>query len=729
MTSSACQPAVAATPDDWITVDKAAELTGHSVRHWRRLAARAFQRQLACQAPPVGGKGKPVWWLHRSLDSRLTRHPTKAMREDRARLSLIERYPADHVDLAYRKAHWLRQWRMRVERPRPAGLTDLQLAGRVVADARRSEPDDFKISVRSLQAWHTAYNALGDDGHIRGVEALVPKYAHEPGAAAVTRSPDAVAFFYSLFHAQKPFTIRACHEATLREAKARAWSWPPSVTATTRWLRKYDRLDLTCLHREGAGPYSHKFMPHLETDWDAIQPGEMYVCDHTQCDFWVSYRDQQIRPWLTAIQDMRSRVIVGRHLGPAPHSDAIAHAFMRAFRDWAIPQHMRIDNGKDFCSKWLTGLTKSEVRALRREYGGRWKEIMRTRRDHALGSDPRWLGLTPELGIDLIYAIPYAAWSKGTVERWFGTFHDQCGKTFVTYCGNSPQTKPECIEEIRKGRRGTPGRGVQLVDTSDIPTLDQAAERIGQYLDVYHRTAHRGAGMTGRTPLELWATAQSLRKADPTALAFLVSIRGAYKVTGNGVSLTVSGARLSFGARSHALRRFAGREVLVGVDPAHPVEAFAFEPDTRRLIARLEPNKRIHPCATTDDVREAIAETQRDRKVMRQGQRTAARRTRSASERINAHVTAKRAELLATGTDNAQANIVPVRTGFERLPAPVRTDSADAFCPSDDEDLSDLFDDSEPDLVIDDDDAGFDELLDDPETDPADPDDDLEELL
>ncbi len=695
--------------DDWITVDQAAVLTGQSLRRLQQRALAATGRGLARKGPPPTGTGKAVWWVHRSLDVRLTRYPDRPTRDDRERESLLDRHPAHHVELAYRKAHWLHVWRDRCRRPRPAGLTDRDLAIAVATEARQTEGERFRISARSLQQWRADASELGADGTVRGVEALIPRYRSRAALTSQTdtRSPDAIEWFYAIFRAGNQLSAKQCHAATLRKAAEHGWQWPDSYRATTRWLKEHDDRATTCLHRDGTDAYSHRYMPHLQTDWDAIAPGEMYVCDHTQCDFWAEYRSRQIRPWLTAIQDMRSRCIVGWHLGPTPHQDAIAVALRKAFADWAIPRKTRIDNGKDFTSKYLAGLTKSELRAMRKEFGRRWKDVVRRKRDYAIADDPRWLGLMPELGIELIYAIPYAPWSKGILERWFGTFEGRCGKMFASYCGRSPQHKPQCLQAVREGRGRAVAGGLSCVDTSDIPTLDDAARRIGDYIDTYHRTAHAGDGMRGRTPLQVWATAGTLRKAEPEALAFLASVRGAYKVTGNGVTLTVGGARLSYGRSHPALRRYAGREVLVAVAQERASEALAFDPSTRRLIGRLPANERIHPCATTDDTREAIAQIQRERKAMRQAERSAPRRMRTATQRINEHATAELSELRATGTDDAAstAHIVPVRTGFEGVSIPDRTPS-DTGPDDPPRSVADLLNDGD----LDDDAPGYDDL-------------------
>ena len=126
---------------------------------------------------------------------------------------------------------------------------------------------------------------------------------------------------------------------------------------------------------------------------------------------------------------------------------------------------MRIDNGKDFQARTFTGLSKREARELRRVYGREWKDVVRRQRDAVALDDPRWMGIVEELGIRRINANPYAAWSKGQIERWFRTFEDQCAKLFVSYCGNEPKNRPECLPDVMRGRRGIGNDALQRMFT------------------------------------------------------------------------------------------------------------------------------------------------------------------------------------------------------------------------------------------------------------------------
>ena len=349
---------------DWVTVDQAAEFTGEGVRTWRWRAQREAvearhrgRRSLAVKAAPPSGRGRPMWHIHRSYDARLSRCPTRQTRDERIREALSVKYPAHIVDRALRKNYWLQRWRTTCERDR-GGATDRDLAEKIVAEARQAEGEGFKISVRSLYGWWRRYNRLGADGHILAVEGLIDQYHGDGGDSPGSRSPEAVAWFYDLYHTENKMPIRTCHDVTLAEAGRRGWSWPASYTATVSWLEKHDDHSLTFLRRQGKRAWAQRYLPHLEISYTKIESGELYEGDHTPCDFWVRYKDRTIRPWLTTFQDVRSRCIVGWHLGPTPHQDAILAALHMAFRDWAIPSIMRIDNGRDFTSKAITGYTK-----------------------------------------------------------------------------------------------------------------------------------------------------------------------------------------------------------------------------------------------------------------------------------------------------------------------------------------------------------------------------------
>ncbi len=652
--------------DEWLSLDDAARLLDLHVRTLRFRCAQWAKSGQAQKRPCANGPA--VWFVHASVDARLSPCPDASTREQAAGATLLQRFPMHHVQRAHKKAYYLHKWREQCSRGSEtlrygSRRTDRRIAAEIVAEAKREEGDGFKISVRTLQLWKEAYDSIGDDGQMRGLEALVDRYASTaPGAdPRAALSPEAVAYFYALYRTTNRRSIVYCHELTLEESRRQGWRWAESANATGSWLQRYDDVAQTFLAHWGKRAFTKRYMPYAAMNWRLVPPGHFYVCDHSQCDFWVSYKDTQIRPWLTAVQDCRSRRIVGWQFGPAPHQESILCALRMAFRE-AIPKVMRIDNGKDFTAKSIVGLTKAGVREARKESDGVWSH--RTLMDC---DDLKWKGIAAELGVKLIFAHPYSPWSKGTLERFFRTFEDRFSRDFVTYCGNSPENRPEPLQDIREGRTGRTHGGLEVIDTSDIPTLDEAGAALAEWMRDYEIRPHRGRGVEGTTPREVWNSATTLNKADDASLDLLMSVRGAYKVGANGVSLVVAGGTLGYGATDPALARYKGREVLVAVDPRYPARCLVFDCDTRRLISRPTQNDLLDPDATTDDVREGIAAVARARKDSNRVARNAPRAVRSSVQIINESKRRDRRELRATGTDDAspQANITAVRLGFE----------------------------------------------------------------
>lgn len=537
------------------------------------------------------------------------------------------------------------------------------------------------MSPRSLQLWWAAYNELDETGTIAGIEALVPRYA---GPGRPTRSPDAIAYYYSLYHTQGGQTVRTCHEATCEMADREGWDWPRSYAATVRWLERHDDVAESCLHRAGPAKYSQRYMEHLEIDKSVLQPGELYESDHSQCDFWCTHDGVQFRPWFTSILDCRSRLIVGWHLGTAPHQDAILSAMRMAFRDRAIPERFHMDQGRDFTSRLITGFTKRDHRRLRRELGPDWRDILREQ------YDVLWMGVLGELGVEIVLAIPYQPWSKGQTETSFRFLHDRFDRSFATYCGRDTAHRPECLEVIRRGYSRAEAKTLQdrygsewklhavckLVNDSDIPTLDTARKELTDEIELYHHREHRGQAMDGRTPAAVWQTATRLRRAHETELLALLQARGVYRVGANGVRFKIGADTRGYGAASAALRRYKGRDVYVTLDPDDCSFCVAYTADRTHCIGRLESNDRIPANTGVDELREAIRDINRRRKVMRTAAAEAPARMRSASQELRARRARKVAALRATGTDDAtanQADIAVVRTGFEAASIPARS--------------------------------------------------------
>src|ERR1022692_4184994 len=63
------------------------------------------------------------------------------------------------------------------------------------------------------------------------------------------------------------------------------------------------------------------------------------------CGIWSN---AALRPWLTAMIDMRSRKIVGTAWSATPSSHTISSALRVGIESFGIPQILYVDNGKDY---------------------------------------------------------------------------------------------------------------------------------------------------------------------------------------------------------------------------------------------------------------------------------------------------------------------------------------------------------------------------------------------
>lgn len=150
--------------------------------------------------------------------------------------------------------------------------------------------------------------------------------------------------------------------------------------------------------------------------------GQIWVADHRKADNLVLYGQKEIRPWVTAIIDMYSGAWVGRNVSPHdPGSTEIALALRDAILPRAedpegllcgLPEKLYCDWGKDFASTHLRAALS-------------------------------------DLGIGIIHARPYAAWSKGSVEgNAFGTMSKRFDPTLDGYTGRNSTERPRKVKAV-----------------------------------------------------------------------------------------------------------------------------------------------------------------------------------------------------------------------------------------------------------------------------------------
>jgi putative transposase len=403
-------------------------------------------------------------------------------------------------------------------------------------------------------------------------------------------------------------------------------------------------------YRFGDDAFKNEGEPFIERDYASLRSNEAWNADHHQFDVIVNAgtraQPRLVRPWLTAFQDMRSRKIVGWSMfAHDPNSDTILAAFRSAVLDFGVPEVLFFDNGKDFDSYALNGRTKKD----------RW-----AKRRVRVELDPQQTaGLFAEMKIDVRHVWKYHGQSK-PIERFFG-FVETRTCVWPTYCGNSPGERP---------RDHTSQEDLQLqLERGKAPLLADFAAWFGDFLTAYHAGhEHRGDGMDGKTPDQVYAENLETRRTASRELLDLLCLKKSkpVRVTQNGV--TYNGVRYG----QYDLSRMIGAEVVLRVDERDATRVQVYTLDDR-FVCLASANRKLPVVADAQAVREAIAEKRQDRKRLKEYVDRRPRMADDLPDRI-VRAAAARARAVADEAQNdptpAGPSLQPIRHAMEdQLPA------------------------------------------------------------
>ncbi len=281
-----------------------------------------------------------------------------------------------------------------------------------------------------------------------------------------------------------------------------------SRCAVNRYVSLLDPAVVT-LGRYGAKPFDDLYMPKTRRD-KPEQVNAVWIGDHHVFDVFVDVGGgKAARPWLTAWMDACSGCIVGWAISLNPNSDTIVESLALGIARtkgspfWGLPEHLYIDNGKDYRCKRMEGDGD-------RTYQPGSLNV-------SIGEDN---ALLKSLGIGVTHAIPYRARSK-TIERIFGLIEGQWIRGLPGYCGNGIDLKPESLmADIRQGK---------------LMTLEEfVALWVNHILPAYH--AYKSA-QDKASPLEIYESREKARLEVPgwPMLAIAKSQRAERTVRTDGI--------------------------------------------------------------------------------------------------------------------------------------------------------------------------------------------------
>jgi transposase InsO family protein len=328
----------------------------------------------------------------------------------------------------------------------------------------------FGLAPATVWDWYSRYTKSGYD-------ALADRIRSDKGKSRFfTRHPVSAEFVQDKWLNEKIGITRIMVALKREWPKLRNIEFESDELPSYNTVRNYIEAipkPLTIVSREGHRGYTEKVAPYLLTDYDSMSVNDEWVSDHCIHDVWVRNdgffrglkEGDALRPWLTAIMDMRSRRILGIAWCATPSSNSISSALHIAISQFGIPKAFYIDNGKDYRS-------------------------MQSR--DVLG----------RLNIETKHCLPRHPQSKN-IERFFGTMHQQFDRLWGNfYAGTSPKTRPEsCDEVLRDHKKWEQGK----IATSPLPPASQFIQMAAQWFDEYNSFhSHTGLGMNGRTPNEVY---------------------------------------------------------------------------------------------------------------------------------------------------------------------------------------------------------------------------------
>jgi transposase InsO family protein len=574
----------------WITIQEATDLTGWHPQSVRRLAREGHiqsrpservrrngrvEREYALSSLPADAQLKflkqplPIGPACTALARRSDLNQSKLFASlpevtEPERLNLSAEQNARAMKRLEAIAPLL-EFAGRSKRSRPTFRTVGGLAVRSMNSLAGYLADQHQVSTRTLWNWYAQYRKLGYAG-------LVDRVRSDKGESRFLKSHPAVRAFIENKYLGERLSIRLVYDALRRD-----WRMlepenprPPSYSAVRSYLALLPK-PLLILGREGKRQFQERCEPYLLTDFDSLLPNQIWVSDHGQHDLWVRNdlfsgvsANAAVRPWLTAVMDMRSRKIVGTAWSATPSSHTISSALRIGIADFGIPQILYVDNGKDF------------------EKIGR------------VDFSPECSGVLVRLGIQPQYCLPGHPQSK-LIESWFGTVRKRFDCLWPSYCGSGPKQRPEeCTVALREHQAFLKGKRKD----SPLPLASEFVASARQWIEEYNsQHPHTGRGMKGRTPDEVFdellLPGQRRLIESPEVLYALFWDRQRRKVSEGGC-VQLYGERYEPADAESLAKLFLEieRDVVVACDPANLGEAIALDLDGR-FLGRLRAQKLI----------------------------------------------------------------------------------------------------------------------------------------
>lgn len=378
--------------------------------------------------------------------------------------------------------------------------------------------EDMGISLRTLYRYIEALREAAawalklelEDGYFRTIAFQ---------AMALCRKPRKGNTFPSLTEAHKELITRiwfnpafASNEPSMELAYIRfkeyaertGWVDLPSSKTVARYI-KFLMSDPRTEHAHylaahGEREYKRNMLQKAKRDASTLDILEFVQGDEHTFDFWVAITSpngkiRAIRPKLVAWVDTRSRMILGDLICETPNANILKQSLIKLVysEDGGVPKHLHIDNGADYVAKTNTGQHHNDRQMAPADF------------------DAEVQGFYRMLGIEKwTRALPYQPWSKGNIERFFGTVCGRFSKAFASYVGTLTGSKT--IAKREKDIKG-------MLERGELITIEELYAIWSKWLhEAYHQGQHRSlkdAKEAYTTPYSLYTHANRYKCPAP----------------------------------------------------------------------------------------------------------------------------------------------------------------------------------------------------------------------
>jgi putative transposase len=452
---------------------------------------------------------------------------------------------------------------------------------RTIEDLARYLAEQNNLSRATIFNYYTAFKKEGVTGLVRdrrsdsnkskyfeshpdAAKFVLAKY-QELGQCSPTGSPNLALIYDELVREYKrlyPGERRAPAYCTVRNYLA---ALPPVIRDAARLTRE---------------KHDARYAPTLRTNIPATRVNQYWVADHRVFDI-LGYNDcfpevdrySLFRVWMTAIEDMRSRVLWGVFCA-SPSWKTIASALRVGMMRFGQPEVFYCDNGKDF-----------------KKVGGAYARTPQNMDDAGIiRAGLLTENLLQRLKIVPQYCLPKHPRSK-MIESAFSYVSQRCDVMFgAGYAGAKPSLRPDRCREAEKQHHAWLQ---QKADKTPFLPVSHIIDLLSCWFEERNKFhSHSGDGMDGRTAYEVMAELLPEPKpVDVTAIEPLFWEHRRCIVRRTAVQVDNEIYEGVDEAAVYAMYAVNGQEITVAYDPYDRRRALAVV--DRRVIAQLHPKPRV----------------------------------------------------------------------------------------------------------------------------------------